>query len=62
MLITKHSDDDWCYICGKRGIPQVDIAYPENAEHGGPDNQIIRICIACAQEAIEVAVGVQHPS
>ena len=39
---------DWCHLCGLREDEICDVAYPENAEHGGLKNQYIRICRPCA--------------
>ncbi len=47
MRINRHYRDDWCHVCGRRTEPLIDVRYPENAEHGGPDSRYIRICLTC---------------
>jgi hypothetical protein len=48
MDMTLHESRDWCHLCGERKDGLADIWYAENAEHGGPNTQYIRICRDCS--------------
>lgn len=49
MKMSGHYCNDWCHLCGKRQDELVDIWYPRNAEHAGPNVQYIRICGECGE-------------
>lgn len=49
MRYSKHVTWDWCHLCGARSQENVDVSYPRNAEHGGPDSEYIRICRSCGE-------------
>jgi len=57
MNMAEHVSEDWCHLCGKRSSPLADIRYPENAEHGGPDDNYIRICAACGQKIVDITAA-----
>jgi hypothetical protein len=64
FMQKKHEYNDWCHICGGRSNRNVEIWYPENAEHSrmdrpsrGGDTQFLRICASCGEDIRRVGVG-----
>jgi len=54
--MSPHCLKDWCHLCGERTITNVDISYPENAEHpeASDKSKYLRICIGCAADIIRM--------
>ena len=52
--IWKHSENDWCHICGYRRKETADVFYPDNAEHDKINTKYIRVCTDCARNILEV--------
>jgi len=50
--IWKHSEGDWCHICGHRRKETADVFYPKNAEHDKTNTMYIRICTTCAENIL----------
>ena len=60
MKISRHNYDgstwkDWCHLCGRRELHLADIWYPNNAEHGGPNDKYIRICSTCGNNIVQTS-------
>ena len=53
-IISRHIQD-WCHLCGNRESHLTDIWYPNNAEHGGPNDKYIRICSKCSNDIVQTA-------
>jgi hypothetical protein len=46
---------DWCHICGNRSDENVEVRWPENAEHSvSPLTNYARICRGCIMAALGV--------
>ena len=60
MKINRHLQD-WCHLCGIRQSHLADIWYPNNAEHGGPNDKYIRICSKCGNEIIQTSEADRLP-
>jgi hypothetical protein len=56
-LIHKHTDKDWCHICGRREDKTADVWFPNNAEHDNKTSKYIRICRSCAEFIIHACDG-----
>jgi rRNA maturation endonuclease Nob1 len=53
---SKHSENDWCHLCGGRRHATVDIHYARNAEYpDGSQPNYVRVCTGCAHSVLRVA-------
>jgi hypothetical protein len=65
MKISKHTQNDWCHLCGNRKPVLADVSYGTNSEHDKKDHsKYIRICTDCGDRISKIgttsdsAVGV----